>query len=146
MKKTWQEFKDFAVKGNIIDLAIAVVIGTAFGKIVSSFVSDIVMPIIDFLFGRVNLTSLTWVLRPELVKGVDIIKPAVVVNIGSFIQSVVDFLIISLSIFFIIRIIVKFKNKFISEKEGKRVEEPIILSKDQEILTEIRDILKNNKQ
>lgn len=144
MKKTWKEFKDFAIKGNVVDLAIAVVIGTAFGKIVSSFVVDIIMPFVGYLFGGVSFKNIVWILKPEVVVNAEVIESAITVNIGLFLQNIFDFLIIAFSIFFIIRLFTRLKDKFTHEKEGKKVEEPIVLSKDQELLEEIRDILKNN--
>lgn len=146
MKKTWQEFKNFAVKGNVVDLAIAVVVGTAFSKIVSSFVVDIIMPIFSYLFGGVNFKTIVWTLKPEVMVNAEKIESAITVNIGLFLQNVFDFLVIACSIFFVIRLFTRFKNKFTHEKEGKKVEEPIVLSKDQELLEEIRDILKNNNK
>ncbi|MDA3802552.1 MAG: large-conductance mechanosensitive channel protein MscL [Patescibacteria group bacterium] len=144
IKKTWQEFKDFAVKGNVVDLAIAVVIGTAFSKIVSSFVVDIVMPLIGYLFGGVSFKTIVWVLKPAVVRATEVIEPAITINIGLFLQNIFDFLIIAFSIFFVIRLFTRFKDRFIHEKDGQKIEEPIVLSKDQELLGEIRDILKNN--
>lgn len=145
MKKTLKEFKDFAVKGNVIDLAVAVVIGGAFGKIVSSFVTDIITPIIGYLIGGVNFKNIFWVLKPELIKDLEIIEPAIIVNLGVFIQNIFDFLIIAISIFFAIKMLSRLKKKIIIEKDKEEVK--VGLSKDQELLSEIRDLLKikNNK-
>ncbi|WP_291583787.1 large-conductance mechanosensitive channel protein MscL [Clostridium sp. UBA6640] len=128
-----KEFKEFALKGNVMDLAIGVIIGGAFGKIVTSLVNDIIMPIIGLLLGGVNFTSLKYTIRPEK-DGL----AALTLNYGMFIQTVIDFLIISLSIFLFIKFISKFKHK--EEVEDKLAVTEI--SKEEELLTEIRDILK----
>lgn len=128
-----KEFKEFALKGNVMDLAIGVIIGGAFGKIVTSLVNDIIMPIIGVLLGGVNFTSLKYTIRPEK-DGL----AALTLNYGMFIQAVIDFLIISLSIFLFIKFISKFKHK-------EEVEEKLAvteISKEEALLTEIRDILK----
>lgn len=122
----WNDFKKFAIKGNVIDLAVGVVIGTAFGKIVSSLVDDVIMPLVGFLIGGINFTNLTFTFGEVQLK------------YGSFIQSIVDFLIISFSIFLFIRLIERFKTK---EKEDKQEE----MDKKEILLTEIRDLLKNNQ-
>ncbi|WP_454052815.1 large-conductance mechanosensitive channel protein MscL [Clostridium sp. Marseille-Q7071] len=128
-----KEFKEFALKGNVMDLAIGVIIGGAFGKIVTSLVNDIIMPIIGVLLGGVNFTSLKYPIRPER-DGL----AALTLNYGMFIQAVIDFLIISLSIFLFIKFISKFKRK--EEVEDKLAVTKI--SKEEALLTEIRDILK----
>lgn len=134
-KKFFQEFKEFAMKGNIIDLAVGVVIGGAFNKIVSSLVKDVIMPLIGLLTGGVNFEYLTLVLKAE-----ENGKPAVTLNYGVFIQNVVDFLIIALSIFIMIKII----NRLNRKKEEEKVVEEKKPSKEETLLTEIRDILKES--
>lgn len=146
MKKYWQEFREFAVKGNVVDLAVAVIIGGAFGKIVSSLVADIVMPLIGFISGGVNFTSWKWILKQAVVDNAGtILKPAVTMNIGVFSQNVFDFLVIAASMFFAIKILGRIKNRLMLEhgqKDEVKEEVPAPLSKDQELLTEIRDLLK----
>lgn len=139
MPKIFQEFKDFAVKGNIMDLAVAVIIGGAFGKIVSSLVNDIVMPLFGFIMGGVKFTNLKWVMKDAII-GSDgsVIKEAVSLNYGNFIQSTVDFLVIAWSIFIIIKVLNKVRRK--QEKEETIKENKV--SKEEVLLTEIRDILK----
>lgn len=129
-----KEFKEFAMKGNVLDLAVGVVIGGAFGKIVTSLVNDIIMPIIGVLIGGINFTYLKLVLK-EAHGNVD----AVTLNYGNFIQNVVDFLIVAFSIFIFIKLIEKFK---ITRKE--EVAEPETPETPQEVLLlqEIRDLLK----
>jgi len=124
-----KEFKEFAVKGNVIDLAVAVVVGAAFAKIVSSLVSDIVMPPVGALFGGVNFTEIKIALGESAT-----------INIGNFIQTIVDFLIISGAIFFAIKIINRMKKK--EEKAAEKQPEP---TKEEILLAEIRDILKSRQ-
>lgn len=129
------EFKEFAVKGNVIDMAVGIIIGAAFGKIVSSFVGDVVMPPIGVLLGGVDFTDLAIILKEA--QG-DI--PAVVINYGRFIQTVVDFTIIALAIFFVVKIINKLKRK-----EELAQKAPAVPSAEVVLLTEIRDLLKQQK-
>ena len=130
-----KEFKDFAMKGNVIDLAVGVVIGGAFGKIVTSLVDDLLMPILGVLIGGINFTDLKFVIKPAIEDTAE-----VAIMYGQFIQSVVDFLIIAFSIFMFIKIITFKKKK--DEPEKPKPAEP---TKEEVLLTEIRDILKENK-
>lgn len=132
-KKFLTEFKEFALKGNVLDLAIAVIIGGAFNKIVSSLVQDIIMPLFGVIIGGSKFTDLSFVLK----KGVD--GKDITLNYGMFIQNVVDFLIIALSIFIFIKIISNLNKKNKEIKED--IKEPK-LTIDQELLIEIRDLLK----
>ncbi len=132
-----KEFREFALKGNVLDLAIAVVIGGAFGKIVSSLVNDIIMPIVGIITGGINFSHLHFVLK----EGTEDI-PAITFNYGSFIQNVVDFLIISISIFLFIKLINKFKREKKAEEpepENPKVSDEVLL------LQEIRDLLKSRQ-
>lgn len=138
-KKFINEFKEFALKGNVLDLAIGVIIGGAFNKIVSSLVNDIIMPPIAAITGGVDFKDLTYVLKPAV--GED--AAAVTLNYGSFIQNIVDFLIIGLSIFIFIKVISKLNRKKEEVVEEPKTEEQK-LTVDQELLTEIRDLLKKN--
>ncbi len=130
MKKYIREFKEFAVKGNVMDLAVAVIIGGAFGKIVSSLVADVVMPLVGFIIGGVNFTSWKWTLRS-----------GVVMNLGVFFQNVFDFFVIALVIFLMVKIIARLKKQLVKEEAAGEVAPPP-LTKDQELLGEIRDLLK----
>ena len=121
-------FKEFALKGNVLDLAIGVIIGGAFGKIVTSLVNDIIMPIIGIILGGLNFSTLMWKLSSR--------NGGVFLNYGLFIQSVIDFLIIAFSIFIFIKLITKFKKKDIAE------EKVIKPTKEEVLLAEIRDLLK----
>ena len=127
-----KEFKEFALKGNVVDLAVGVIIGGAFGKIVTSLVNDIIMPIIGILLNGVNFTDLKYVIKPA---SGDIPESAILY--GSFIQNIVDFLIIAFCIF----IMVKAMNS-LKKKEEKEEEKPAEPTEDVVLLTEIRDLLK----
>lgn len=127
-----QEFKEFAVKGNVIDMAVGVVIGGAFGKIVSSLVGDVIMPAVGVLTGGVDFKNLKLVLK-EASEGVE----AVTINYGVFIQSIIDFLIIAFCIFVVIKMI----NKLKREQPAKEPS-PAEPSEDIKLLSEIRDLLK----
>lgn len=127
------EFKDFAVKGNAVDMAVGIVIGAAFGKIVSSVVADVIMPPIGVLLGGVDFASLAFVLKEAAGDA-----PAVVIKYGSFIQTVVDFTIIAFAIFMVVKAINAMK-----KKEEEAPEEPAKPSNEEVLLTEIRDLLKS---
>ena len=127
-----KEFKEFAMKGNVVDMAVGIVIGAAFGKIVSSFVKDVLMPPIGMLMGGVNFSDLSFVLKEAVGK-----SPAVVVKYGLFIQTVIDFLIVAFAIFMLIKGINAMKRK--EEEAPAAPSEP---PKEEILLTEIRDILK----
>ena len=129
-----QEFKEFAMKGNVVDLAVGVIIGGAFGKIVSSLVADIIMPPIGILMGGVDFTKLGVVLK----EAVDDKTPAVMLNYGNFVQSVVDFTIVAFAIFMAIKLMNKMK-----KTEPPAPEAPPAPTKEEILLTEIRDILKS---
>jgi large conductance mechanosensitive channel len=129
-----KEFKEFAVKGNVMDLAVAVVIGGAFGKIVTSLVNDIIMPIVGILTGGVNFTYLKLV-----IKGAHGDIPAVTFNYGIFIQNIIDFLIISFSVFLFIKLISRIKKEKKAEVTATEITKP---SPEVLILQEIRDLLK----
>jgi large conductance mechanosensitive channel len=147
IKKYFQEFKEFSVKGNAIDLAVGVIIGGAFGKIVSSLVTDIVMPPIGVLLGGVNFSDIKITLKQAMVAAGGVAaKPAVSINIGLFLQNVLDFFIVAVAVFFMVKVINRLKRplkQVIAEVASTEpVTEPVIAStKDQELLTEIRDLL-----
>ncbi|WP_338630390.1 large-conductance mechanosensitive channel protein MscL [Clostridium baratii] len=135
MKEFLSEFKAFALKGNIFDLAIGVIIGGAFNKIVSSLANDIIMPIIGVLTGGINFRDYKIFLTNPLYG-----TQALTLNIGMFFQNIIDFLIIALSIFLAIKLVARLERK-------KELEEEVLPEKEDEtvtLLTEIRDLLKNN--
>ncbi|MDG9781830.1 large-conductance mechanosensitive channel protein MscL [Metapseudomonas otitidis] len=126
------EFKAFAVKGNVVDMAVGIIIGAAFGKIVSSFVGDVVMPPVGLLVGGVDFSDLAITL-----KAAEGSAPAVVLAYGKFIQTVLDFVIVAFAIFMGVKVINKLKRE-----EAAAPEVPPAPTKDQELLSEIRDLLK----
>lgn len=129
-----KDFKEFAFKGNVLDMAIGVIIGGAFGKIVTSLVNDMIMPIISILTGGINFTNLKLIITP---KHGDVAENAIAY--GTFIQNVVDFLIIAFCIFLFVRLIEKFKKKEEVKIEAPKKADDIVL------LEEIRDLLKAKK-
>jgi len=140
MGKLLNEFKDFAIKGNVMDMAIGVVIGAAFGKIVSSFVADIIMPLIGLLVGGVDFTQWKWVLSAaDEAAG----KAEVALTYGNFIQVIFDFLIVAWCIFLVVKGINKMKDLKKKEEEPAPAEpaEPVV-PEDIQLLREIRDSLK----
>ena len=128
-----KEFKDFAMRGNVVDLAVAVIIGGAFGKIVSSFVTDILMPPIGLLLGNVDFKDLKYIMQAATET-----KPAVTWNYGMFIQNVVDFLIIAFAIFMMVKVMTNMQKKKV-EEPAPAPPEP---TNEEKLLTEIRDLLK----
>lgn len=137
-----KELKDFMLRGNVVDMAVGVIIGGAFGKIVSSLVSDVIMPPLGVLIGGVNFKDLSFQLKEAVGE-----TAAVTLNYGMFLQTVFDFAIIATAIFFVIKGINGLKDGF-SKKEEVVVEEPKAPepTKEEILLTEIRDLLKANKQ
>jgi len=134
-----KEFKTFAMRGNVIDLAVGVIIGGAFGKIVSSLVSDVIMPPIGVLIGGINFTDIVITLKSAGVDAAGHLIPAVTINIGSFIQTVFDFTVVAFVIFLMIRTINR-----IGHKKAEEPAAPPVPTKEQELLGEIRDLLKEN--
>lgn len=120
----WSEFRKFALKGNVIDLAVGVIIGAAFGKIVSSLVDDILMPVLGIFLGGINLSALTFTVQEAQIK------------YGAFLQTILDFLIVGFSIFLFVRAINKYR------KKNEQPPAPPKPDKQVELLTEIRDLLK----
>ncbi|MBP3794451.1 MAG: large-conductance mechanosensitive channel protein MscL [Bacteroidales bacterium] len=143
MKKFLQEFKEFAMKGNVMDMAVGVIIGGAFGKIVSSLVNDLLMPLVGALIGNVDFTTLSATLRQAVMDGETVVKPAVVLHYGNFIQVTVDFLIVAFCIFAVIKGINAMKKK--EEPAPAEPEAPAPKPDDVVLLEEIRDLLKKQK-
>lgn len=134
------EFKEFSTRGNVMDLAVGVIIGSAFGKIVSSLVADIIMPPIGLLVGGVKFTDLKLWLKDSVVDDTGkVIQEAVTLNVGNFIQAAFDFLIIAGAIFLIVKIINK-----LNRQKAQETPAPKGPSVEVELLTEIRDLLKKN--
>jgi len=127
-----KEFKEFAVKGNVVDMAVGIVIGGAFGKIVSSFVADVIMPPIGVMLGGVDFSKLAYTVKEAVGEA-----PAVVISYGKFVQTIVDFIIIALAIFMVV--------KAINALKRKEEEAPAEPSAQEKLLGEIRDLLKERK-
>lgn len=142
MSKFLQDFKEFALKGNVIDMAVGVIIGGAFGKIVTSLVNDIIMPVVSLATGGVNFSDKTVELSPAVTDELsgEVLKEAVNFNYGMFIQNILDFFIIAICIFVAIRLAMKLKKKEAEpEPEPEAAPEP---TKEEVLLSEIRDLLK----
>ncbi|MBE2894720.1 large-conductance mechanosensitive channel protein MscL [Spirabiliibacterium falconis] len=130
-----KEFREFAMRGNVVDMAVGVVIGGAFGKIVSSFVGDVIMPVLGLLTGGVDFKDLNIVLKAAVGE-----TPAVTLNYGAFIQTVFDFVIIAFAIFMVIKGLNKMK-----KEQPKEEPAPAAPSAEETLLTEIRDLLKTKQ-
>ena len=144
MKKFFEEFKQFAMRGNVIDLAVGVVIGGAFGKITTSLVNDIIMPLISMITGGIDFSEWKWVLK-EAVLNADGTEAAaaVSVNFGSLVAVILDFIIIAFAIFCMIKALNKLQRK--KEEAPAAPPAPPEPSAEEKLLTEIRDLLRNRK-
>ena len=140
MKKFFGEFKTFAMRGNVMDMAVGIILGGAFGKIVSSLVSDVFMPLLGVLIGGVNFTDLNITLKDAYVDNLGAVIPAVTINYGMFIQTIFDFIVITFCIFMMIKGINR-----LSRKKEEAPEEPQEPSDEAKLLSEIRDLLKNKE-
>ena len=130
------------MKGNVIDMAVGVIIGGAFGKIVSSVVADVIMPPIGLLVGGVNFTDLKWVLKPAVMQDGQEVAAAVTLNYGNFLQVTFDFLVIAFSVFLFVRLLSRLNRK---QEKPTAPAAPPAPSKEEQLLTEIRDLLKERK-
>ena len=151
MKKFFADFKAFIAKGNVIDMATAVIIGAAFNKIITSLVNDVIMPLISLLVGGLDVTDWKWVISPEVLDEAGVVVTAEnALRYGVFIQTVIDFLIVAFCIFLALKVVLTFKGTF--DKLKKKEEEAAAeveeapaepeISVEQQLLTEIRDLLK----
>ena len=134
-----KEFREFIMRGNVLELAVAVIIGGAFGKIVTSFVNDIIMPPIGVALGGVDFSDLAITLQEAVMEAGEVVTPAVTINWGSFVQTIIDFLIIAFVIFMVIRSYNKLNKP--EEEEAPAPAGP----SSEDLLAEIRDILKNQQ-
>ncbi|PKP05561.1 MAG: large conductance mechanosensitive channel protein MscL [Bacteroidetes bacterium HGW-Bacteroidetes-5] len=142
--KLLDEFKQFAMRGNVVDMAVGIIIGGAFGKIVSSFVSDVIMPPLGLLIGGVRFTDLSITLKQQVIDtATSVITPAVTINYGNFIQVVFDFVIIAFAIFSMIKIMNNLNRKKV---EDQTPPSPPPKPADIQLLTEIRDLLKKDQK
>ena len=148
MKKFFEEFKAFAMRGNVLDMAVGVVIGGAFGKITTSLVNDIIMPLISMITGGVDFSAWKWVLKAAVMEGAEVIKPEIAVNFGNLISVVLDFIIIAFAVFCMLKAINKMHDRLSKpepEAEPEPEEEPEP-TKEELLLTEIRDLLKEQSR
>ena len=140
MKKIGKEFKEFIMRGNVLDMAIGVIIATAFGKITTSLVNDVFMPFIGWIIGDIDLSALNIVLREAVMEGETVVTPEVVIGIGTFISTIIDFILIALIVFGIVKMVNRLNRKKEEEPAPAPAEpEP---TKEELLLTEIRDLLK----
>lgn len=141
MKKTIEEFKAFALRGNVVDMAVGIIIGAAFGKIVSSLVGDILMPLLGLLIGGIHFNDLKFVIKAAVMDNGKVISPEVALNYGNFIQMTIDFIIIAFAIFLLVKAVSKLSFKKLEESPDAPPPPPDI-----QLLTEIRDLLKEDKK
>lgn len=149
IKKFFSDFKDFAMKGNIMDMAVGVVIGSAFGKIVTSLVNDIITPFISLLTGSVALTDLKYVFRPEVLDAAgEVVQAEISLTYGNFIQTCIDFLIVAFSIFVVIRLLGAARTKMeqLKKKEEEAAVEEEATENELAVLQEIRELLKETQK
>ena len=146
MKKFFEEFKAFAMRGNVVDLAVGMIIGGAFGKITTSLVNDLFMPFISWIFGARDMTALNVIVRPEIVNEAgEVTQAAITLGFGTFVATIIDFILIA----FVVFMVVKMMNAAKAKMEKKKEEEPAAPpappapSAEEVLLTEIRDLLKN---
>ena len=147
MKKMLKEFKDFVMRGNVLDMAVGVIVAGAFGKITTSLVNDVFMPFISFLFGSRDMTALNLVVRPEIVNEAgEVTQAAIVIGFGTFVATIIDFILVALVVFLVVKGINAAKAKMEKAKEEEAAAEPPAPpapSAEEVLLTEIRDLLKN---
>ena len=141
MKKFISEFKEFIMRGNVLDMAVGVIIATAFGKITTSLVNDLFMPFISWLFGTRDMSALNLIARPEIVENGEVVQEAIVIGFGSFLAVVIDFILIA----FVVFLLLKFFNKardMTKKKEEEVKEEAPAAPTTEELLGEILEELK----
>ena len=137
MKKFFNEFKEFITRGNVLDMAIGVIIATAFGKITTSLVGDVFMPLIGYLIGGIDLSALNITLSPAVLdEAGEVVKDAVVIGIGTFLTTVIDFILVAFVVFLVV------KKKLEKPAEPETPPEEPEPTKEELLLTEIRDLLK----
>ena len=146
MKKMLKEFKDFIMRGNVLDMAVGVIVAGAFGKITTSLVNDVFMPFISYLFGARDMTALNLVVRPEVVNEAgEVVQAAITIGFGTFVATIIDFILVALVVFLVVKAINAAKAKLEKKKEEEPAAPPAppAPSAEEVLLTEIRDLLKN---
>ncbi len=151
MKKFFEEFKEFISKGNVIDMAVAVIIGNAFKAIITALVDNVIMPLISLAVGGLNFTEWKWVLTPAVMDGAEVVTPEVAVSYGVLLQAVIDFLIVAFCIFVALKILlaVQTKTKELlvkkAEEEVAAAEEAAPAETEMDVLKDIRELLKKEE-
>ena len=148
MKKMFEEFKTFIMRGNVLDMAVGVIVAGAFGKITTSLVNDLFMPFISWIFGARDMTALNVVVRPEIVNEAgEVVQSAITLGFGTFIATIIDFILIALVVFMVVKLMNAAKDKLSKKEEEAPAEEPAppAPSAEEVLLTEIRDLLKNKE-
>ena len=140
IKKFLEEFKAFAMRGNVLDMAIGVVLGSAFGKITTSLVNDVFMPLIGLVIGGIDLGKLDIILKPAVMNGDKEVTAAVTLGLGTFLTTIIDFILVAFVIFLMVKTINQLHKLGKKDEEPQEEEEPAPTS--EELLTEIRDLLK----
>ena len=139
--KFFQEFKEFAIRGNMVDLAIGVIIGAAFNKIVDALVKKIITPPLGYLTSGTDISDMKWVLKEPIMEAGNVIDPGVVIGYGFFIEAMIDFFIVALTIFIVIKLINSLRNK--AEDEHNK---EVITPKNIQLLADIRDEMKGMRE
>ena len=148
MKKMLEEFKAFIMRGNVLDMAVGVIVAGAFGKITTSLVNDLFMPFISWIFGARDMTALNLVVRPEIVNEAgEVVQAGITLGFGTFVATIIDFILIAFVVFMVVKAMNTAKNKMAKKEEEAPAEEPAppAPSAEEALLTEIRDLLKAQK-
>ena len=145
MKKMLNEFKAFIMRGNVLDMAVGVIVAGAFGKITTSLVNDLFMPFISWIFGARDMTALNVIVRPEIVNEAgEVTQTAITLGFGTFVATIIDFILIAFVVFMVVKAMNTAKAKLEKKKEEEEAAPPAppAPSKEEVLLTEIRDLLK----
>ena len=146
MKKMLNEFKAFIMRGNVLDMAVGVIVAGAFGKITTSLVNDLFMPFISWIFGARDMTALNVIVRPEIVNEAgEVTQAAITLGFGTFVATIIDFILIAFVVFMVVKFMNAAKDKLAKKEEEAPAEEPAppAPSAEEVLLTEIRDLLKD---
>lgn len=148
MKQFFKDFKEFITKGNILDMAVGVVVGTAFSKIVNSLVADVIMPLVSLLLNGINVTDWKWVIKEAVVENGKVISDATTLTYGNFIQTIIEFLIIALSVFVALRAVMRLQKRLDALKKEKAEEQlpEVPAETTDDILKDIRTLLTTKKE
>ena len=145
MKKMFEEFKKFIMRGNVLDMAVGVIVAGAFGKITTSLVNDLFMPFISWIFGARDMTALNVIVRPEIVNEAgEVTQAAITLGFGTFVATIIDFILIAFVVFMVVKLMNAAKDKLAKKEEEAPAAPPAppAPSKEEVLLTEIRDLLK----